>query len=207
MKNWMAALLLTGACCGLVACNDDEGNTPPPAPDATAVIGAYNGTMDVYNIAPNEGEGEGEAPTGTPIDATVTGDLIQFNDFPIRDLIIQVLGDATLADQIVEKIGKVEYSIAYTALMNEDQTGVALTLAPEPLKLTLPNDSGSGEPESFEEPTSIEIEVEIITQIDGAYGIESKTLEFGISAASVKLSGEALPGFEPFSLDFNLAKN
>lgn len=208
VKNWMAALLLTGACCGLVACSDnnDDDSTPPPAPaDVTAVIGAYDGTMAIFQVVPNESEGE--QPTGTQVEATVTGDAIQFADFPIRDLVIKVLGDETLADQIVEKIGKVDYSVPYTAQMTEDMTGVNMTFTPEPLKLTLSSDSEGGEPENYEEPASIEIEVEILAEGDGAYTIDSKNLGFRISAASVKLGGTELPTFEPFTLAFDLAKN
>lgn len=200
----MSALLLTGVCSGLVACDkDDQGNTPPPAPaDITAVIGAYDGTMNIFQIVPNESEGE--QPAATQVDATVTGEAIQFTDFPIRDLVIKVLGDETLADQIVAKIGKVDYSVPYTALMTEDKAGVTMILTPEPLKLTFTNDS---EPENFEESASIEIEVEILAEGDGAYTIESKSMGFRISAASVKLAGTALPSFEPFTLAFDLAKN
>lgn len=209
LKNWMTAVLLAGVCAGFVACDDDnDGGTPPPTdPDVTAVVGKYTGTMSIVGIVPAEGGEEGEEPTVTPIDATATGDEIQFTDFPIRDLVVKVLGDETLADQIVEKVGKVDYSVPYTAVMGEDKTSVRLTLIPEPLKLTLADNSEGGETTTFEEPSSVEIEVTITAEAEGVYTVESKKFKFKLSATGVKIDAVELPGFEPFSLEFDLTKN
>lgn len=206
IKNWMMALLLSGVCCGFVACSSNDDNLPKAAPDITAVQGVYDGEMNPYEVVPNEGEGEGEEPAGTQVDATVSSDAIVFENFPIRDLIIQVLGDEALADAIVEKIGQVDYSVPYTALMNEDKTGVRLSLMPEPLKLTLPNDNEGGETENFEAAESTEIEVSIVAEEEGVYTIESGKLGFRISAASVKIGENELPNFNPFTLDFDMNK-
>lgn len=204
VKNWMAALLLTGVCCGFVACNDDDGeNTPPPAePNVTAVIGEYAGTMQI--IEPTPTAESGEEPTGTPLTASVTGDQILFENFPIRDLIVKIIKDEALADQIVAKIGQVDYAVPYAALMSEDKTTVRMTLTPDALKITL---GGSEEPAP--EPQAeeaIEIEVTISTAAEGVYTIESEKLSFTLSAEAVKYGGTELPGFEAFTLGFNLTK-
>ncbi|MCD8275589.1 MAG: DUF4840 domain-containing protein, partial [Alistipes sp.] len=93
LKNWMVVALFAGACCGMIACDDDDngGQTPSPTdPDITAVIGEYAGTMSVVEAVPLA-EAEGEESAGTALDAKVTGDAIEFTDFPIRDLIVKVL--------------------------------------------------------------------------------------------------------------------
>ena len=210
LKNWMVVALFAGACCGMVACDDDDngGQTPPPTDlDITAVIGEYAGTMSVVEAVAPVANAEGEEPAGTALDAKVTGDAIEFTDFPIRDLVVKVLGDETLADQIVEKVGKVDYSVPYTAVMGEDKTSVRLTLVPEPLKLTLADNSEGGETTTFEEPSSVEIEVTITAEAEGVYTVESKKFKFKLSATGVKIGAVELPGFEPFSLEFDLTKN
>lgn len=200
LKNWMAAALLAGACCGMVACDDDDdngGTTPPPTePDITVVCGEYAGTMVVVEASP-KGDDGAEEPAGTAVDAKVTGEAIEFTDFPVRDLIVKVLGTEEGVDEILAAIGQVDYNVPYTAQMSEDKASVAMTLKPEVLNLTLP---GSGE----EEPgTEIEVTVEATA---ATYTLESKRLGFGLSVAGVKVADVDLPDFESFALDFDLAK-
>lgn len=200
LKNWMVAALLAGACCGMAACDDDDdkgGTTPPPTdPDITAVCGEYAGTMTVVEVAP-AGDGGAEEPAGTSVDATVTSQAIEFADFPVRDLIVKILGTEEGIDGILAAIGTVSYEVPYMAQMNGEETVVEMTLTPEPLKLTLSDDA--------EEPTETEIEV-TIEATAGSYTLETGKLGFGLSVAQIKVGGTDLDGFESFSLDFDLAK-
>ena len=66
--------------------------------------------MNVLEAAPTA-DSEEETPSGTEITAKVTADAIQFTDFPVRDLIIKVIGSEEGVDQIMESLGKVDYSI------------------------------------------------------------------------------------------------
>ena len=111
---------------------------------------------------------------------------ISFTDFPIRDLVVKVLGTEEGVDEIVAAIGQVDYRVPYTAVMSEDKAMVAMTLAPEALKLTLP----SG--------------VSITAEADAVYTLESGKLLFGLAATGVKVGGVDLEAFEPFSLAFDL---
>lgn len=200
LKNWMVAALLAGACCGMVACDDDDnkgGSTPPPTdPDITAVCGEYAGTVAVVEVSPSGDDGS-EEPAGTAVDATVTSQAIEFADFPVRDLIVKILGTEEGVDEILAAIGTVSYEVPYTAQTNEERTAVEMTLTPEPLKLTLSDGA--------EEPTETEIEV-TIEATAGTYTLETGKLGFGLSVAQIKVGGTDLEGFEPFSLDFDLAK-
>ena len=200
LKNWMVAALLAGACCGMVACDDDDdkgGPTPPSSePDITVVCGEYAGTMVVVEASP-KGDDGAEEPAGTAVEAKVTGEAIEFTDFPVRDLIVKVLGTEEGVDEILAAIGQVDYNVPYTAQMSEDKTSVTMTLNPEVLKLTLPG--------SDEETPGTEIEV-TIEATAGTYTLESKALGFGLSVAGVKVADVDLPDFESFALDFDLAK-
>lgn len=189
----MTAVILTGTCCGLVACNTNGNNSV----DVTSVIGEYNGSMSILNIAPFNGKSE--TPDGAQINVIVAGDSIKFEDFPIRDLVKKVSGDDSLTNQIVEKIGKVNYSIAYAALSGEDGTYVDMLLAPEPLKLTLPVDSEDGE-------KVVSIEIEITPEKLNYYTIDLENLVLNISCANIKLADNELSTFEPFTLAFNMVK-
>lgn len=186
---------------GFTACSeeDDGGTTPPPTdPDETVVVGAYTGTMAVVEVAPTADENAGEPaePAGTAVEATVSADAVEFADFPIRDLVVRIVGEES-ADAIVEAVGKIDYSVAYTAAMSEDKATVAMTLAPEALKISMP----------IEGSDPLEIDVTISAGADATYTVESGKLGFTLSVEGVSLGGEAMEGFEAFSLGFDLAKN
>lgn len=199
LRDWMVAALFAVASCGMVACDDDDngGTTPPPTePDITVVCGEYAGTMVVVEAAP-QGEDGTEEPAGTAVEAKVTGEAIAFTDFPVRDLVVKILGTEEGVDDILAAIGQVDYNVPYTAQMSEDKSSVAMTLNPEALKLTLPG--------SEEEDPGIEIEV-TVEATAGTYTLESKMLGFGLSVAGVKVADADLPDFKAFTLDFDLAK-
>lgn len=122
---------------------------------------------------------------------------MEFSDFPLRDLIVKVLGTEEGVDEILAAIGPVDYNVSYTARMSEDGAAVEMTLTPEPLKLTLPG--------SDEKTPGTEMEV-TVEATAGTYTLESKKLEFILSVKSVKVAGNDLAGFEAFSLDFDLAQ-
>ena len=198
LKNWLASGLMAVAVFGFTACSEDNdgGTTPPPTdPDVTVVEGTYSGTMAVAEAAGTADEGT-EEPTGTAVDAAVSAEAIEFTDFPIRDLVAKIVGEES-ADAIVEAVGQVDYSVAYTAAMSEDKATVAMTLAPETLTISMPVEGA--------EP--LEIAVAISAAADATYTVESSKLGFTLSVDGVTLGGEALEGFEAFSLDFDLAKN
>lgn len=195
LKNWMVATLLTGACCGFVACDDDNDGTPPATPDATAVIGDYAGTMAVAEVVPSEGEAE--EPVGTALDAKVTAEAIEFTNFPIRDLIATILKDASdeEIDAIVGAVGPIDYAISYTAQMSEDKATVEMSLEPEVLNIALGDPAEGG----------LEIAVKITAAAGGAYSLDSKKLGFLLAVEQITL-GDGAPIDAALNLEFDLAK-
>lgn len=202
--RFFASLLMLGCALGFTACSDDDENTPQ-APDTTvttdAVYGEYTGTMTTYTFT-TQAEGE-EAPVGTEVEATVADDTICVNSFPIRDIVLSVVGDEALADQIVEAVGDVDYKIGYKPALAAEQDSISLALNPEPLKLSvvLPSDSE-------EEAAPLAIEVKVETDADGSYAVENGKLIFRIAATEVLIGeGEeqaALPNFTATTFDFDM---
>ena len=167
-----------------------------------AVYGEYTGTMTTYTVT-TQAEGEEEAPVGTEVEATVADDTICVNSFPIRDIVLSVVGDEALADQIVEAVGDVDYKIGYKPALAAEQDSISLALNPEPLKLSvvLPSDSE-------EEAAPLAIEVKVETDADGSYAVENGKLIFRIAATEVLIGeGEeqaALPNFTATTFDFDM---
>lgn len=195
----MMAAFFVGATFSLVACDDDDnGGTPPPTgPDATVVVGSYSGTMQLVEAQPKEGN-EGEEPVGTELEATVTKDAVEFENFPIRSLVAAVLGESgtdDVIDGIIEAVGPVGYTIPYTATINEDKTIVRMALNPEVLNITM------GDPEAG----GLTIAVTISAGSDGIYNLESKTLQFPLSVDKIQL-GDGEPFSAPLHLAFDLIK-
>ena len=170
LRNWMMAAFFVGATFSLVACDDDDNETPPPAgPDATVVVGSYSGTMQLVEAQPKEEGGEGEEPAGTELEAAVTKDAVEFENFPIRSLIAAVLGESgtdEVIDGIIEAVGPVGYTMPYTATINEDKTIVRMALEPEVLNITM------GDPET----DGLTIAVTISADSDAVYNLESNPL-------------------------------
>lgn len=132
-KMLFASLFMLGCTMTFVSCSDDDdNNTPPTEVTAASVYGDYTGTMTTATVSPTDYNGteEGEQ-TGTAVSAKVEGDTIYFDNFPIKDIVMSVVGDETTADQIVEAVGNVSYKIGYTPTVNEAKDSVMLALDPK----------------------------------------------------------------------------
>lgn len=204
-----ALMALVGCVFTFSSCDDDEGSMPPVPDEVTTdvMFGNYSGKMICADVAAFEDEGSDggeEVPAGTDISATVDNDTVYFEDFPIKDLVLSVVQDETLADQIVEAVGKVNYQIGYKPTLTADEDSIALALNPEPLKLAVALPSPADEEEA--EPLQIEVKVEAGS--DAAYAVETGNAKFGLVATEVLLGGygEQVPleGFQGISLQFDM---
>ena len=207
LKNWAAAALFVAAGSVFVSCDKDNGNDNgtdgPTDVDATAVIGDYTGTMSILEPTPTAEEGEDGGEDGsqtepTTVEAKVTATDVEFNNFPIRDLVAAIVGD-TAADAIVAGVGEINYSIPYTAAVNEDKTAVSLELEPEVLELSYTLGEG-------EQAITFNVKVTITAEKSSEYTVESKNLMLYIAAESVTLNDEPFKTFTGMSLEFSLTK-
>ena len=203
LKNWAAAALFVAAGSVFVSCDKDNGTDGSTDVDATAVIGDYTGTMSILEPTPTAEEGEDGGEDGsqtepTTVEAKVTATDVEFNNFPIRDLVAAIVGD-TAADAIVAGVGEINYSIPYTAAVNEDKTAVSLELEPEVLELSYTLGEG-------EQAIKFNVKVTITAEKASEYTVESGNLMLYISAESVTLNDEPFKTFTGMSLEFSLTK-
>lgn len=207
-KMLLASVLLLGCTATLVSCDDDDDTyTPPTETTAASVYGKYTGTMNTSTVSAADADGSGDGElTGTAVAAEVKDDTIYFDSFPIKGIVMSVVGSEALADQIVEAVGDVSYKIGYKATVNEAKDSVMLALDPKPLTLSvsIPATEEGGEAQA------LDIEVKV-SAVDGAnYEGKTTNLKFKFCADEVLIgSGDsqtALPGFEKTTFDFSMKK-
>ena len=201
---WLCAMLTVSAgVAGLTSCSDDDDDTAPIEITESTVYGEYSGKMTT-TLSGNEGE-EAE-PAVADIKATVQNDSVNISDFPIKDIVTSVVGDADVAETIVEQLGPISYSIGYEPTVSEAGDCISLAFNAEPLQLVLPLPSS----EEDGEAQQLIIEVEVEAAENGMYTVADSNLKFGITAQNVFLvTGEektALENFSPIKLDFDLEK-
>lgn len=188
---------------GFASCDNDDTATPPTIVSTQSMYGDYTGVMTSLTIVPYEEEST-DTPEGTAITATVDNDTIYLTDFPIKDIVLSIVGDETTADQIVEAVGQVDYKIGYTPTLSAAKDSILFTLDPKPLKLSV-NIPGTEEGESL--PTAIEIKVQAA---EGAnYEGKTTALKFGFQASEVLIGEDQTPleGFTPTTFDFTTVKS
>ena len=158
--RFFVSMLLCGSLFCLTACSDDdETPTPPDEITTETMFGNYSGKMSSWNIVPNEGEDNGEdAPAGIDISATVKNDTIHLEKFPIKDIVLSIVKDETLADKIVEAVGDVNYKVGYEPTLTTAKDSIELKLNPEPLKLSVTIPTATEGEEA--QPLLIEVKVE-----------------------------------------------
>lgn len=201
-KLYVPALVLVCSM-GLTSCSDDDNNNTPPVDVTTdEMFGNYEGKMQTLVLSPTEdGEGE-ETPSGTDVLAEVNNDTIYFKSFPIRDVVVSIVGEE-LADKIVEAVGDIEYKVGYKAKLNETQDSISFQLDPKPLKLAISIPSEG-------EPSILNIEVKVLSIQNGNYEIASANQKFAFGTDEVVLvnGDEITPieDFKPITFDFEMKK-
>lgn len=200
-------MFVVGCSFSFTACSNDDENIPPVPDEITTktMFGDYSGKMTSWNIVPQEGEdNEEDTPTGTDISATVKNDTVHLEKFPIKDIVLSIVKDETLADKIVEAVGDVNYKVGYEPTLTTAKDSIKLKLNPEPLKLsiTIPTDTEG------EEAQPLLIEVKVEPGEEAGYAVESANMKFYFAATKVLL-GEGkdqleLPGFTPTTFHFDM---
>lgn len=206
----LALMAFVGCALGFTACSDDDdNNTPPPTEEVTAEVmqGNYTGKMKTLYLSAQDAEGsnDGEETTqGVDITATIDKDSICFADFPIKDIVLSIVQDETLADQIVAAVGQVSYKVGYEATLNAAKDSVYFDTTTKPLKLAVQIPSAT----EGEETQALVVEVNVDPVAGGAYSVEDSKTEFCLNVTEVKLgegeSQTSLPNFNGMTLDFAL---
>lgn len=202
------SMLLVGFSLGTVSCSDDDNNSGDII-TTEAVRGEYTGKMQSWSAVAGSGEDtadDGEQPAGVDVTASVDADSVLIQDFPIKDIVLSIVGDETVADGIVEAVGQVDYRMAYTPALSVAKDSISMELKAEPLKLNVSIPSTT---EGESTPLVVEVDVEVGSV--GKYSVETGNLKFSFAATKVKL-GEGdgqteLPSFNATTFDFDMNKN
>ncbi len=203
------SMLLVGFSLGTVSCSDDDDNNSGDIVTTEAVHGEYTGKMQSWSAVAGSGEDtadDGEQPAGVDVTASVDADSVLIQDFPIKDIVLSIVGDETVADGIVEAVGQVDYRMAYTPALSVAKDSISMELKAEPLKLNVSIPSTT---EGESTPLVVEVDVEVGSV--GKYSVETGNLKFSFAATKVKL-GEGdgqteLPSFNATTFDFDMNKN
>lgn len=203
-------MLAAGASFCFTACSDSD-DVEIKNPDEVTVetmFGDYQGRVIISEANTVAREDNGHETEGTEISATIKDNTISFTEFPIKDIVLSIVGDETQADMIVAAIGDVEYSIPYEPTLTSEKDNILMTLKPEPLKLTV---NIPTQQEGDETPALI-VEVSVEAGEEGAYNVKEANVKFSITATKVMLGeGEGqqeLGDFVPttFQFDMNQSK-
>lgn len=190
------SLMLAGCTLGFVACSDDDDPQNPTEPKVEDVYGDYTGTMQTTVLEKSVREGEeGEEPVGVDVNAVVKNDTVYFDGFPVRDLIVSIVGEEQ-ADAIVEAVGKVSYKVGYEATMTAAKDSVYMAFDPEPLEISVPMGTDN----------TLTVKVEVAAANKGNYEFETKNLNLGLEASSVTVDDQPFPAFPATGFTFEMKK-
>lgn len=194
------SLLFVGCAFGFTACSDDDDPVKPGEEITTdAMFGEYAGKMYTLSAVAQENDA---AATGTDVELKADNDTLYIDNFPIKDIVLSIVHDETLADQIVAAVGNIGYKVGYVPALTAEKDSIALTLDPQPLKLRVAMGA--------DDEQALQVEVKVAATEGAGYACESEQLDFRIGAAEVLLGeGEAqtaLPGFQPLTFHFDLKK-
>lgn len=207
----LALMAFVGCALGFTACSDDDNNNTPPGEVTAEVIqGNYTGKMKTLYLSAqdlNTGNDGEETAQGVDITATIDKDSICFADFPIKDIVLSIVQDETMADQIVEAVGQVSYKVGYKGTLNAAKDSVYFDTATKPLKLAVQIPSAA----NSEETQALVVEVSVDPVPGGAYSVEDSEVEFSLNVTEVKLgegeNQEPLPNFNGMTLNFDMTQD
>lgn len=195
LRKLFFVCMVVGSTVVLSSCSDDDDEKIPTPPGVTDVNGDYSGKMFVSPLEVPTPIAEDEEPTGTDIAAIVKNDTVYFNDFPISDLVVDIVGEEN-APAIIEKIGKVNYKVGFKSDLNAAQDSIYMIFDPKPLTISLP---GEGE-----EVTNVEVAISVAKK--GSYELSSKKIVFDLNADKVTLGEAEIPTFKASEFAFKLNK-
>ncbi|MDR0193740.1 MAG: DUF4840 domain-containing protein [Myroides sp.] len=115
----------------LASCNiSDDNNIEPNKPVKVGdVIGDYSGKAFTQ-----QGRWINEQNTIFKVNDSI----IVFDNLPVKEIVYSIIKDARKTEEILNKMEKVKYNLAYTSVVDEPGTALILTFTPKQLKFTIP---------------------------------------------------------------------
>lgn len=201
-------MLVLGCSFGFTSCSDDDDPKLPEEVTTETMAGNYTGRMVSLTASPTEGDDNAEeTPEGVEVKAQVANDTIYLEQFPINDIVLSIVGDKTVADNIVKAVGDVNYKIGYKPELTQEKDSIRMVLDPKPLHLAIELPASN----ENEEPQTLQITVNVKAGENAGYDIESANMKFYFGATEVLLgegeNQQALPGFRPTTFHFDMDKH
>lgn len=173
----------------IISCRDDD-DKPKTNPDALKiedVNGDYTGKVVI-----SKGTVNGE----TNVIFSAQKNIINFTEFPMKEIIASVISDPVKAGQALTAIGKVKYELNYTSALNKEKKEVELTFSPNELTLQVPIEGVSKKV--------------VVTFVPAKKGVFTKgktqNLNFELEATKITVEGTAVNPYDKIKYNFPMLK-
>lgn len=131
------AILISLVGISLTSCTSDDYNVEPNKPVKIGdEIGEYSGKS--YTL-----QGQWMNEQNTLFSAKDS--KVVFDNLPVREIVYSVVKDLRKTEDIINKMEKVKYTLAYTSELDTSGTALLLTFTPEQIKFTIPVDDKNKE--------------------------------------------------------------
>lgn len=193
LQSVFFALILLGFTTTFTACSSDDDDDDRVR--VTDVIGMYTGEISIDPIVAEKADNADEP------NVQVTNDSIKITNLPFEAIVKDYIQNEELIDDVLASIEAVNYGLSYTAVVNEKEDGLDLSIkAKDPIEINyyLANDEESTTREVNEEGEETENEpnktllVYIDAESEGVY--KDKYLKFTLTVTD--LAGEDISTFE-----------
>lgn len=165
----------------LFSCLDEDRIDVPPV-KLEDLNGNYRGRLITM---------QGDLRNEKVIDFKVKKDSLTFQEFPVREIVEEVVSDPVKVQAALTAMGKIKYKMNYTSVLNAEKNWVELTFAPKALELQIPVDGV--------------IKKTVVTMLPKQKGFFvglDYTLRFVLAAEKITVDGTELTPFEPITYNF-----
>nr|WP_315031691.1 DUF4840 domain-containing protein [uncultured Chryseobacterium sp.] len=181
VPRFLIVFLIALAGVTLSACNNDDGPEIPPV-KLEDVKGNYKGKLITV---------QGSVKTEKIQGFKVKKDTLSFEEFPIAEIVKNVVKDPIKAEAAVKAMGKVKFETTYTASINTVSNVVEFVFAPKNLELKIPVDGGTKN-----------TTVAIVAKQKGFFVGMDYSMRFALVAEKITVDGTVLTPYEAINYNF-----
>ncbi|GEM_PF-329630 len=165
----------------LFSCLNDDGPDIPPV-KLEDVKGNYKGRLITI---------QGNYKKEKIIDFKVKQDTMQFDEFPIKEIVESVVKDPEKAEAALKQMAKVKYNLDYKATVNAENNVLELAFTPKVLELKIPVDG-----------VNKNTTVLLAAKQKGFFVGMDHSLRFAIVAEKITVDGVVLEPYETINYNF-----
>jgi hypothetical protein len=184
LRNVGGLLLVGCLALSFASCSKDDDKTPAPL-KVEDVNGSYTGKLITE---------QNKVKSENTIAFTADKNVITIADLPVKEIVTSIVKDAKKVETVLKDLGKVKYSLDYTAALSATKTSVSLTFAPKALEIQLPVDGAKKK-----------VVVTFTAKAAGTYA-NDKTLKFVLTAEKVMVDDVVLTPYDVVTYDASVKK-